>query len=1068
MVWPPSWAMPHGAGDAVGSFSACAGNTSTSTTTTTCPGAASRHAPTWQTLTEDMHSTMAYAATVQQTKELLSDFESYQRSLGASLFPHGQLHAAPRLGCPRLAGRAIAAENAPQAEAATCRPRDSPSADVWTEVHGRVDNADVGQAVQLALASPAQWPSLTLPLEPAALELAKRRALGTLYGIAQARAAYANQGRPLSGAMHGELLRRPGVVGQGVLAAEGSSSQPLSAAVALSDGHGLFSATGAGGAPRISHVSASPMDAMPAMSEAEREAATAEADRALSLLRTIRAMRQETEELTVLLLHAFGAWGCWLTPAADVAPRREQTGAPLAASLPPRGTRHAQRLFADLFPMAPLKPRALQASPPGAVPGGSGGFSPAGPLPLGTADDADTPRLSAVDTFARNSAHRRERACRVLWQALQRQQQRWPPFAATPATTAALAGEAFLELALAPPRSAVPPPPPMSVQLDLYATQQSALQGAIRCWRGAAAQTVAAGSSEAVGLSLSTEAATPHGPLPQQLPTLSTQQRQLRHSCDVTQAAAVQRRHTSTHSRAFAPQNVQPCEAMTVSTEDVDAGGGSHAACDTSKAVPIAHPQALTSPAPPGDTARETLLPGPSSLPKQHSSPASSPSSEASPPSDTLLISSVQLAVDRTRAFMDPPMVLEASASVSEPPSRRADALHAAAAPPMNAEVLARAARVPVQQAGQSTKEEAGLVVREALQSSAGRLHGSDASARASSANAAPVAHMLCPSSSSSTPSPSPSAVDVRGGLMGAPPEACEASRHLRTSPMPSTHPPEALQAATRREQEHAAQRQEGRRRRKSDGQKGTAAAALRDSVGSRPSRCTPQQEAGTRGDGAASTSPLAHSSQDLAAASAGMRSTSPRLARSATVTEPLPAPPPRAVEHDLEESVAPSSRSAVRVVTTANVSVHASQSNESEAPRASLLQQKGSSSPHVTSAPPSHLSRTATSPESKTTIRTAPSTPHAAAADAAAPSSSTLSVPLPAVAAEGASNEAAAPLGLPLRASAAAAQPSCAPPLTSVPTAKLADDGGSAGVMKLPQRQERRNFFSRLFSCGC
>ncbi|KAG5507477.1 hypothetical protein JIQ42_07775 [Leishmania sp. Namibia] len=1089
--WPLSQTTLSSTDDAVRSFSSCVGNSSAATT---CRCAVSRYGFARQALTEDIQSAVLHAASVQQAKQLLRDFESYQRSVGAAQLTRAQWCAILPPGCAKSAGGAVGTEKTPSLDVAALGQHGALSLAGSTEVHGCVGNAGIRPAVQPPLASPSPLPSLTIPLDPDALALAKRRAVQALYCNAQARAVYADQELQRSRAIHAEMLKCPGVVAEGVLASGGSSSHPASTARGAIDGHALRFAAGAGDTPQTSHARALPIEAMPVMSEAERAASIAEAERALSLLQTIRSMRQQTEELTVLLLHAYGAWGCWSPPAANAAAPSEQSDVLLPSSLLSGGTRHAQHLFADLFLGAPPRPTELPTSPPGPGPSVSDGFFLANLLSLGPADDVDTTRRSAAGAFAKESARRRERACRVLRQTLQQQQQRWSLCRTAAATAAAHAaataapeaGAAFLEMASTPPQRAVPPPPPMSVQLDLYAAQQSDLRGAARWWWGMAAQAAATSAAEGGDASSSKEVATPYGPLQQQLHTLITQQRELQRSCDVLHATAVQRRHTSTHSRAFKPREVQPRETITALTENADARGMSHATCGTSRATPDAPSEIRAPPSPPPGfslpraAAPETQLQSSFPLPRQHSSPAPSRRSEVMPPSDTLLISSVQLAVDRTRPWVDPPTVLEASAS--ESPSRRTDIPRAAVATPMSGEVLARGARAPVQQAGQLAEEEgaesrcakgdAGLAVREGAHISSVKLKGSRASAVAFLINPTRAANALSTTSSSSlTPLPSPSAADVRDGVVGVLPEVCEASGHLCANAMLSTHPAEAWHGAAGPERRHAAQHQEGRRRRRGDRGGSTAVAGLKDSMRSHLSRCISRQQKSDECDGAAPSSPPALSPQGLTAVTAGVRSISPQSA----VSEAAAGPPPaavRALTHQLQESVAPSSRNAIRVVASAAVIVDANQSDGSRGSRASMQQRKGWSSTNIASVTPYRRSTAAASPELTAVKLAAQSPPHAAVADAAASPSPTSSARLRAGASEGASNAAAAPPSLPPLASAAAAHcslaPARAPPLLSLPRAKLADGSGSVGVAKLPQRQCRRNFLSRLFRCGC
>ncbi|CBZ31662.1 hypothetical protein, conserved [Leishmania donovani] len=1082
--WPSSCTTPPSSDGAARVF-LCVDNTSAATA---AAPAASRYPSAWQTLMAATQATTTYAASVQQAKQLLRDFEGYQRSVGASPLNHDQRRAKLTPGCLESGSGSAGTTNCPRLDVDALGQRGTPSATISTKARGSAPSFGTGHAAQPPQASPSSSPSLSFPLDPAAYELARRRSLQALHDNARARAAYVDQGLRLSRAVHAALLKRPGMAIDGVVAMEGSSGHPTSTAMAHHDGQALSPAAGAGDAPRTSNAAASPslaaagqqktdqppIAAVPVMSVAEQAAATKEAERALSLLCTIRAMRRQTEELTVLLLHACGEYGCWSVPTAEEGVAWGTRRTPLPSSPLPRRVRHSRHLFTDLFMAAPPAPAAPCTSPSGSPVGVSDGPARAHLLDLRAAEDADTARLSAASVFAKESACRRERACRALRQALQQQRQRWPLSTAAAATVTLAAGAAFLEMALAPPQRAVPPPPPMSVQLDLYAVQQCALHSSSHEWRRGAAQTAATGATKTDGAPSSEEAASPHGSLQQLLHTLRRQRPQLQRSYDVLHAAAGQRHRTNTHSCTDEQRGVPSRETTTGVTKAVEARAVAHKTRGTSAAASDAPQQVeaplLPSSSPPLAVTPDTLRHTPSSLPRQHSSTTPSSSSQALPSSDTLLRLPVQLAVDHTRLWADPPT-----------PLQRADFSRAAAAAPTSTEISGRGARIPVQQAGRSAVEDASshrakgkpeLEARIEVEVIGGNAGGSHAAAGAPPSNSTQVTSMRRTSLSSSTPFPSPAAVDARGGVVGAPREVCEASWQPCANAMPSTRPEAARDVAVK-EGKLASQHQKERRRRRGDRGGSATAAELEDSVWRHLTRWISQQQKRTAPDAAASLSSLALSPHDLSAAAAWLRSTSPRFAISQTVAAPPPALV-RILKHAFPDFVAPSSWNALRAAPTAAVVVEADQPDGDEEPRAPQQPQIQPPSLTITSTTSSHPYSAATSsaPEAARLPRRPP--PQTAPDGPAVSHSPTSSMKFSQAPSGGTDTAAVAPPGQLLLAPVAAVNPRPAPlsaplppPPASSPKAKPAKGGGSAGVTKLPQRQRHRNFFSRLFRCG-
>ncbi|CAG9568872.1 conserved hypothetical protein [Leishmania major strain Friedlin] len=1075
---PWSCTTPPGSDGATRVFLPCADNTSATTAATP---SASRYPSAWQTLMAATQATAAYAASVQQAQQLLRDFEGYQRSVGASPLNHDQRRAKLTPGCLESGRGSAGTTNCPRLDVDALGQRGTPSAIISTKARGSVPSVGTGHPAQPPRASPSSSPYLSFPLDPAAYELARRRSLQALHDNAQARAACIDQGLWLSRAVHAGLLKRPGTAIGDVVTMEGSSGHLKSTAVAHNDGQALPPAAGAGHAPPTSNAAAGqqktdqpPIAAVPVMSVAERAAATAEAERALSLLCTIRAVRRQTEELTVLLLHACGEWGCWSVPTAEEGVACETTRTPLPSSPLPGRIRHSQHLFADLFVAAPLAPTAFCTSSSVSLVGVSDGTAKADLLDLSAGEDADPARLSAASVFAKESACRRERACQALRQALQQQQQRWSLSTAAAATATLAAGAAFLEMALAPPQRAVPPPPPMSVQLDLYAVQPCALQRSIQEWRPRAAQTTAAGATKAGGTSPPEEAASLHCSLQQLLHTLGRQGPQLQSSYDVLHAAAGQRHRTNTRSCTDEQRGVPPREATTGVIKAAEARAVVHKTHGTSAAASDAPQEVEVPPLPssssPLAVAPDTLRRTPSSLPRQHSSTTPSSSSQALPSSDTLLSSPVQLAVDHTRLWADPPT-----------PLQRADFSCAAAAAPTSTEISERGARIPVHQAGRSVLEDASshrtkgkpeLEAHVEVEVIGGNADGSHAAAGASSSNSTQVTNMRRTSLSSSTFFHSPVAVDARGGVVGALREVYEASWQPCSNARPSTRP-EAAHAVAVAEEKLASQHQEERRSRRCDRGGSATAVELEDSVRRHLTRWISQQPKHTASDAAASLSSLALSPHDLSAAAGWLRSTSPRFAISQTAAAPPPAVV-RILKHAFPDFVAPSSWNTLRAATTAAVVVEADQPDGDEEPRAPQQPQGHPPSSTITSTTPSHpySAETSSVPEAAKLPRR--SLPQAALDGPAVSHSPTSSMQSSQTPSGGNHTAAVAPPGRLLLAPVAAANPRPAPlsappppPPASLPKAKPTKDGGSAGVTKLPQRQRHRSFFSRLFRCG-
>nr|CAJ2467270.1 unnamed protein product [Leishmania braziliensis] len=1089
---PPLWTILPDVGGAASAFLSCVHNTSALITATT---ATSQYPSTWQALLEETQATTAYSASVQQAKQLLSDFERYQCSVGAPPLTHDQRCAACPLDSFESGGGAAGTTSRPHLDVSALGSCGAPSAAISIGACGSVGNVATGHAAQPLQAPPSSSSYFNFQLDPAAFELARQRSLEMLYCNAEARTAYAAQGLQLARAVCTELLRQPRVAIDDVVAMEGPSIHPTNTAETQSDREVFSSAAQAGDELRTSYTSASPLvandtepkrkqslvAAVPVMSEVERVAATAEAERALSLLYTIRAVRRQTEDLTMRLLHAFGEWGCWSTPTANFGPASDQMRASSPSSPLPECPQRRQCLFADLFMPESLTSTTFRTPPSESLPGVSDSSSKAHLLALGEADYTDTARLSAVGAFAKESVCRRERACRVLREALQQQQQRWSlSTTATSAdtTTAPAAGATFLEMAVAPPQRAVPPPPPTSVQLEVYALQQGALRGSICQWRERAAAMTTTSVLKAADASSVKEAAAPCGPAQQELYNRPTQRRQLQDSYDVPHAAAVQCHHMSTHSPTGKQLEVQPRETTATFIEDVAARAVTHTARGTSEVVSDASPE-VGAPAPPSLLSPPAAVPDmlsrvPSSLAQQHSSTVPSRSSHASPPSEAPLISSVQLAEDCTRAWVNLPTALEASASSSPSPLRRADFLRAAVTSPIDTEISERGAGVPAQQAEQPAVEDASsrctkgkpeLAVRIEVQATNGNTDGSHAAACASSANPTQVTDVLRTSlSSSSLTDFPPSAALGAHDVVGAMPKVYEASRSLHTAARLSTHPETV--AGPRREGQH----RKGRRRRRGDRRGSTAVAELEDPVRRHLTRLTSQHQKREECDVA---TPLSTelTAQDLraAAAAARLHATSSGSAISNAAT----APPPAVVRHGahvLAGFVAPSSCSVVRAVSTAAAVANADQPDGGEEPRASQ-QPHQPPSPTIISTAPFHLPFASFFPAPQAAIFALWPPPHSVLADAVPSHSSMSSMKLPEGGSERVGNASIATPSLAALAPVSTAHPgltpTSGPPLSSVHKPKLADGDGPAGVTKLPQRQRHRNFFSRLFSCG-
>ncbi|CAJ1005756.1 hypothetical protein Q4I28_001074 [Leishmania naiffi] len=1089
---PPLWTILPDVGGAASAFLSCVHNTSALIPANT---ATWQYPSTWQALLEETQATTAYSVSVQQTKQLLSDFERYQCSVGASPLTHNQRCAACPLDSFESSGGAAGTTSRPHLDVNALGSRGAPSAAISIGVCGSVGNVATGHAAQPLQASPSSSPCFNFQFDIAAFELAKQRSLEMLYYNAEARTAYTTQGLQLSRAVCTELLKQPRVAIDDVVAMEGASIHPTNTAETQSDREVLACAAQAGDELRTSHTSASRfvandteqerkrsrVAAVQVMSEAERVTATAEAERALSLLYTIRAVRRQTEDLTMRLLHACGEWGCWSTPTANFGPTSDQMRASSPSSPLPGCPQRRQCLFADLF-----MPESLTSTTFRTPPGVSDGSSKSHLLVLGEADYTNTARLSAVSAFAKESVCRRERACRVLREALQQQQQRWSLSTATAATTATpadtttapAAGATFLEMAMAPPQRAVPPPPPTSVQLEVYALQQGALRGFICQWRERAAAMATTSALKAADASPVKEAAAPCGPAEQELYNRPTQRRQLQDSYDVPHAAAVQCHHMSTHSPTDKQLEVQPRETTATFIEDVAAREVTHRARGTSEVVSDESPE-VGAPAPPSLLSPPTAVPDtlsrvPSSLAQQHSSAVPRRSSHASPPSEAPLISSVQRAEDCTRAWVNLPTALEASASSSPSPPRRTDSLRGAVTSPIDTEISERGAGVPAQQAEQPavedessrcTKSKPELAVHIEAQATTGNTDGSHAAACASSANPTQVTNVLCTSlSSSSLTDFPPSAALGAHDVVGAMPKVYEASRSLHTAARLSTHPETA--AGLRREGQH----RKGRRRRRGDRRGSTAVAELEDPVRRHLTRLTSQHQKREECDVATPLSTeLTPQALRVAAAAARLHATSSGSA----ISNAAAAPPPAVVRHGervFPGFVVPSSCSVVRAVSTAAAVLNADQPDGGEEPRASPPQHQPPS-PTITSTAPSHLPSASSLPAPEAAIFALWPPPHSVLADAAPSHSPMSSMKLPEGGLERVGNASIATPSLAALAPVSTAHPgltpTSGPPLPSLHKPKLADGGGLAGVTKLPQRQGHRNFFSRLFSCG-
>lgn len=251
----------------------------------------------------------------------------------------------------------------------------------------------------------------------AAFEAAKHRARRLLYFNAKARTAFADHRLSLTRAVYKDLLRSSTAA-----PAQGSNAGHQSVVCAQSPKPTAPSAevpSDKTAAPAAA-VKEPPATASP-LTAATSSASAAEAKRALNLLCGIRAMRRQTEELTMAVLHACGEWGCWTDTAAP-------------------------HLFKDLF-----------------LHDGSGN--------IGDGEEGQ----SAGFAFTDATLERRVNACATL-----RRNLHLPESAAGDKDVQAApdAAVAFLQLAEAPPVRRVPPPPPVSTQLALFAVQQRTVRHA--------------------------------------------------------------------------------------------------------------------------------------------------------------------------------------------------------------------------------------------------------------------------------------------------------------------------------------------------------------------------------------------------------------------------------------------------------------------------------------------------------------------------------------------------------------------------------------------------------------
>ncbi|GET85938.1 hypothetical protein, conserved [Leishmania tarentolae] len=1081
-AWPSSCATPPASDGGAKKLLPSVGNTSAATVAT--PAAPQRF----------MADTQAFtlcALSVQRARQLLCSFDLYQRSIGASPLIHNQRRAPLTPVCLKSGSVSAATKGCPRVGVDELRNRRAPSATISTDARGCASNLGIGNAAPPLQASPNSAP-VSSPFDSAAHELAKRRSLQVLHDNAQARAAYVDQERQFPRAMHAQLWRQPVMTVNDIAAVEGSISHPTSIEVTTKDGQALPPAAGTGDISRASNASASPVltgdkeprkDQLPigvmsVMSTAELTAAAAEAERALSLLRSIRAVRRQAEELTVLLLHACGEWGCWSEATVRGGPATEQTRTLSPSSPLPGCTRPMQHLFADLFMEAPLTSSVRCTSPSASLLGARDGPSKAAELYVSAAENASMARFSAASCFAKESACRRERACQVLRQALQQQQQRWPLPTATSATSdtstattvSLTAGVAFLEMASTPPQRAIPPPPPLSVQLHLYSVHQRTQQDPIRDWRRWTAQVTEAGSTKAGDASSSEEVASLHDPVYQQLHTLRTQRGPLQRGYDVLHTAAAQRNRISTQLRPGEQRGVPSRETTTAVIEDINATTAPRATREKSTVASDAPPEVeappLSLPSPPPAAAPDALRHTSSSLPRPHSSATPSSDSQALLSSDTPLSSVVPLAVDHTRPWVDPSTDLDV---LTPAPSRGADFLCVAAVATISTELAERVGRAPARQAGPSAVEDASLNHAKGKPEPKANLEGEaiggdgdghHASAGASPSSSAQSTDLLRTSFSSSI------SVDAYDDFAGALRKMCESSCQPCVHGILSTSH-DAAQASTAAKEKRTPSHEEERRGRRGDGGGRGPAVALEESVRRHLAHWISEQQTHKESDVASPLSSLALHPCDLSVAAAWLRSTSSRSA----VSQPTVSAPPavfRILKHVLPDVVAPSSWSAGGVAASAAVGAKVDQPGEGEERRAPQPLPEPLPSSAITSSTPSHPCSAATFSASESVKPARCSHPNAARSDPAVAPSPTLSMNSR-TSSGGAASAVAMPPGRPRLAPVVAVHPrrTLAPRPASSPKANPAKCGDDAVATKLPQRQRHRSLFSRLFSCG-
>ncbi|KAG5511204.1 hypothetical protein JKF63_07146 [Porcisia hertigi] len=1101
---PSSWLMSSGVGGLTRELPSGGGNTNAAIEAPAAAAAASQYRYTWQTSKENTQATTEYAASVLQAETLLRGFERYRRSVSASPLTHTLSRPTLQPDSREAGGggdREVQLSFAVEALGPHCAPSDI-TPHRGCEGLGSARNAT---AAQLPPASPS--PLLAPQLDPEAFELAKRRALQVLCCNAHARAAYVVQGLRLSRAVYDDVLGRPVEATKRVVALQSAPSRRTTTVTPLSDGPPAPPRVTADAAPRVSHFSASPLlgrdserkenqspvASMPLMSEAERVAATAEAERALSLLSTIRAMRRQTEELTVSLLHACGEWGCWSTPPVNVdhAPGMPQ-GLSCASQVQPRDAKPEQHLFADLFLEGPVVSTGLSLSPSATLLG-LREESPTAYLAAlraaGAVGDAvvalDTPRYSPVNTFAEESASRRGRACRVLRQALERQRQQGSLSTAT-------AGAAFLDMALTPPQSALPPPPPTSVQLDIYAAHQRALRGAVSQRGGGegeeAAQTVLARSSKTSGTAPSGGVATPYASLQKKLEALSTQRRQLQRTYDVLYAAAVEGQATSTDLHPDSHRKVQVGKAIPPTfPANADAETVVSAAPHTAEA-PAGAPQEFETPLPslfrPLAAVPDALHSAPCSSPPRHSSTDPSRGYQALALSDEIQSTSpIERAVDHTRPWEEPSTILEEEEGAAPPPRRRgADFSHSATTTtPVDGDTPEAEACPSGQPTSQSPrggegsrpgKDKPVLMEHREVQVRAGSVDGLDAATDISQIRSHQVTNMLRPPLSSASSS---GTVDARGGVVGGRPEACEASWQPYTNAALSTHPDAAHAVVVVEEQRRAARHRERCKGRGSHSADTTAVVKMDDAVRHHLTRWISKQQRHTGYEGAvvSSSSPFL-TQEELSVAAAWLRATSsPSIARKATNAPPPPPPAAvaRVLNHVFPYSVGPASYNVAKKSPIASAPSKTSDSNGGEERQASRYGQQQPPLVSTSSTTPSRHSSSGASPQLQAASFGVQSLPRADSADTPVYDWPTSSPEWSGEVSDGDFKAPAAPLVLPAPALAhprvvPKSKPPPPPPPPPPPRSRGTDGGASAVLQKPLKRKRRRGIFSRLFSC--